>query len=683
MIRVFTHTHLVGAGIVDYGQVGVMPISVLPTPKLLSHYGFRSEFSHHNESSKPGYYRVNLLSSQIQAEFTATSNVAMHRYTWQQADSIKTILFDVGEALWPGSVVAATAVMDASRNEISGEVKINGPLSGRFGGFTLFYSARFPIAWTRSGVWNTTKSDVINMYPGQVSISGPGSGAYLVFDSAPSMLTFALGISTISVQQASTNIDLQVGSASFDDIRAKVQADWEAELSAVDVKVPSGSDQDAFWKDSLIQFYSAMYRTHMAPTSFEELPQAVGAAPLYRGFDKNVHVLPQGMKRYYSDMSIWDTHRTEMPWLVLLNPDRAADMSKSLLLMFQQGGDLPRWPMADGYTNCMIGTHAIVILADSFFKGASFNLSLAYQAMVQAATMQQVHAGRTDLPHYLQYGYVSAEASNKAVSETLEYAYDDWALGNFAKYAMNRPSEANVFFNRSQNYRNVWSAEKFFCPRSITGAFECPWTWVNPFDNNYIEGDAWQWRFFVPQDPAGLAGLFGSRDEFIQQLDYFISHAKDFPDLQKIGLPNLYYWSGNEPDIFAPWMFSFVGRSDLTQKWTRHQIATQYSSKADGVPGNDDFGTMSAWQIFAMLGFYPQAGSDRYIVGSPVFPEVTIRRALGNIHIIAHNASNTNIYVQKLTVNGVQIDLVNAPWFSHKDIHYGGELEFWMSPSPL
>jgi predicted alpha-1,2-mannosidase len=506
---------------------------------------------------------------------------------------------------------------------------------------------------------------------------GTGTGAFVTFDQAMpnEEIEFSLGISTISIEQASINIDLQTQSHNFAAVLAKAESDWENVLSTVTI-YPS----DSISRDDLVQFYSSMYRTHMAPTSFEEWPSVSASQPVYMGFDRQVHTLPIGMKRYYSDMSIWDTHRTEMPWLALLDPHRASDMANSLLLMYKEGGDLPRWPMADGYTDCMIGTHAIVILVDSYLKGASFDINTAYGAMVQAATKQQAHAGRTDIEHYLTKGYVSFEASSKSAPETLEYAYDDWALGNFASKVMGLPEDAKLFFNRSENYRNVWAPDQqFFCARSSNGTFDCPITWLNVFDNTYVEGDAWHWRWFVPQNPAGLISLFGSTSHFVDQLNFFMAKAADDP--YNI-LPNPYYWAGNEPDIFAPWLFNFAGRADLTQKWTRYQLSTQYSSKPDGIPGNDDFGTMSAWAIFASIGFYPQAGGDRYLIGSPMFPELTIHRELGNIHIVAHNASATNIYVSKVSVNGKFVDLVNAPWFSHKEIHRGAKLEYWMSSTP-
>lgn len=676
----FSHTHLVGAGICDYGQLGIMPISTKPTPSLITSHGYFSDFSHSNESASPGYYGVSLLTPKINAEVTTTANAAIHRYTWTQLSSAKAVLIDLSHAVKPGTIANSTAEIDVAKREIRGSILLKGPLSNRFGGFTLHFAVRFNVGWTEFGVWNQTSSAVVQFHPSARSVEGTGSvGAYFVFDpNQPwNRVEFKVGISSISQTLASSNIDRQIGNSTFEEVLAAAQKEWEQTLSTVVIHQDLGSSAT---HDDLVQFYSAMYRTHLAPTMFDEYNSQTGQN-VYRGFDKNVHVSPYWISHYYSDMSIWDTHRTEMPWLALLNPSRAGDMVSSLLLMYQQGGDLPRWPMADGYTNCMIGTHAIVIITDSVLKGAKAWTGDLYTAMVQAATKQQANAGRVDVDHYIAKGYVSYEASQKAASETLEYAYDDWVLGNYADKVMNLPTDAQLFWNRSRNYRNVWNpSQQIFCPRKIDGSFICPSTWLNVFDPLYVEGDAWHWRWFVPQDPLGLVDLFGSADSFVSQLETFMQKALDFP---LHILPNPYYWAGNEPDIFAPWMFNFAGRPDLTQKWTRHQLDTQYSSNADGIPGNDDFGTLSAWYIFAALGFYPQAGSDRYLVGSPKFTHVTIKRPLntGDLEIVANNASSTNIYVSALQIDGIPINM-STPWFSHEAIRYGAKLEFWMSSTP-
>jgi len=209
--------------------------------------------------------------------------------------------------------------------------------------------------------------------------------------------------------------------------------------------------------------------------------------------------------------------------------------------------------------------------------------------------------------------------------------------------------------------------------------WDCPPTWVNVFDERYIEGDAWHYRWFVPGDPQGLVELFGSPEYFAEQLDYFFSNSADDP---LNVLPDPYYWAGNEPDILAVYLFDFAGRPDLTQKYVRWLMDNKYTIESDGLPGNDDYGTMSAWYTFSAIGFYPLAGSPVYMIGSPIFPKVTIHRPLGDLIIIANNASPTNIYVQNATINGQPIDM-KTPLIYHSQIQKQSTLEFWMTNVPV
>jgi len=266
----------------------------------------------------------------------------------------------------------------------------------------------------------------------------------------------------------------------------------------------------------------------------------------------------------------------------------------------------------------------------------------------------------------------------------LEYSFDDNAVATLA-FELSQTDDYNYFHRSSRNYVNVWeSTKEFMCPRDYDGTFKCPLEPEThlpyPAETGYIEGDAWQWFMFVPHDPEGLIALFPTVNAFVKKLDECFNLSLPWPST---AMPNPYYWAGNEPDILAPWLFTVAKRPDLTQKWTRMMLATQYNSRPDGLPGNDDYGTMSAWGVFGCLGFYPQAGSSRYLIGSPCFENAIISRpGLSDIQIIAHGASETNVYVQNLTVNGVAR---NVPFLDHSDFNVAGGasvLEFWMGPNP-
>jgi len=315
-----------------------------------------------------------------------------------------------------------------------------------------------------------------------------------------------------------------------------------------------------------------------------------------------------------------------------------------------------------------------------------FDVQTAFKGMVQAATQPQQHVGRTDLTDWIKLGFVAYDKDGVAVCDTLAYSLDDWALSNLAA-KIGQSQLANLFHNRSMNYKNVWNpTTKFFCPRSSDMSWHCPpfYEYNYPFDNRYVEGDAWQYRWFVPGDPNGLVQLFGSNDYFVQQLSEFFDLSEYDP--YNI-LPNPYYWAGNEPDIFAGYLFPYAKRPDLTQKYIRMVMNTRYSSEPDGLPGNDDYGTMSAWFMFSSLGFYPQSGGTTYIMGSPTFPQVTVNMPQRNHTLIvsAYNVTKTNIYVQQAKVNG---NTWTTPFIDHSQLISNpnnpsvSTVEFWMGPSP-
>eukprot|EP00456_Euglypha_rotunda_P031265 TRINITY_DN24356_c0_g1_i1.p1 TRINITY_DN24356_c0_g1~~TRINITY_DN24356_c0_g1_i1.p1 ORF type:complete len:325 (+),score=21.60 TRINITY_DN24356_c0_g1_i1:54-977(+) len=299
------------------------------------------------------------------------------------------------------------------------------------------------------------------------------------------------------------------------------------------------------------------------------------------------------------------------------------------------------------------------------------------------ATTARPHNSRIDLANYTALGYIPKESDDDSASVTLEYAFDDWAVATVA-FALNYSDDYNQFLQQSKNYRNIWDSEQqFMCPRLYNGTIECPKDehLSYPWSTGYTEGDAWQWWCFVPQDPEGLVALFPSPEAFATQLDTLFNLSLPWPTTM---WPNPYYWAGNEPDILAAWLFNFGGRPDLTQKWTRIMTQTQYNAHANGLPGNDDYGTLSAWLVWALIGFYPLAGSTRYSVGSPLFDSAYISRKsfeLSDIQILANNASATNYYVQKATVNGVPL---TQGWIDHSDLNVGevSVLEFWMGDTP-
>ena len=437
----------------------------------------------------------------------------------------------------------------------------------------------------------------------------------------------------------------------------------------------------------MIKFYSAIVHSLSSPTQWDE------SNGVYLGFDGQVHTKPDYMQHVYTDLSIWDIFRTQIPWIIFHDRQRANDIIHSIMINVEQGGDLPKWPFANGYTGCMIGSHADIMISDLVMKNEHdehLNLTEVVQALRKVANQNQVHDSRFDPPTYIQYEYVPSDSDHTSAPLTLSYAYDDWAIAN----VMNRAGlvdEAKEYYRRSTWFEHVFDNEtKFFCPKDKTGKFDCPSNpaeYLNPFDNRYVEGDAWHYRFFVPHNTSRLIELFGGEKNFVRELNTFFELGQIWTDTI---LPNPYYWPGNEHDLFSVWQFNYANRSDLTQKHARWLLDHAYTSAPNGLPGNDDYGTMSAWLIFTSLGFYPLAGSSTYLLGSPAFDRMVIHRNNNQctLSITVHNNSPKNVYVEKVLLNGKP--LLTFPFLDHVEqldcLHTGSssvELEYFMSSTPV
>jgi predicted alpha-1,2-mannosidase len=352
-------------------------------------------------------------------------------------------------------------------------------------------------------------------------------------------------------------------------------------------------------------------------------------------------------------------------------------MMTSIRKMQQQGGAIPRWALATGDTGSMIGTPADILIAETYLKGIPVtDVEELYDELYAHATGPVELGGRGCMEEYLDAGYMAFDTECRApTSSTLEYAHHDFAVAQLAD-ALGHDSDADELYAQAGNWANLFDPETgFFRGKTTDGE------WKEPFDpgdfaDDYTEANAWHYRFHVPHDAAGLAEAFGSAEAMIEAMDETFGLASGYDDQD---LPNLYYWQGNEPSIHAVWMFAELGRPDLAQKWSRWILDETYSTDAGGLAGNDDCGTLSAWYVFAALGFYPLMATDVYLVGSPVYEQAVLRLPAGDLTVTAQGAGADNVYVQSVELNGVALD---EPWFRHADIADGGTLAFVMGPQP-
>ena len=646
LIRGFSHTRMHGTGIADYGAVGIMP-TVGMTADKTSHLGYRSAFSHDTEEASPGYYAVTLDDPNVRVELTAADYTAFHRYTFDaSAGTDATVLIDAGYFMADLDIVDGAVTVDPTTREIHGFSHFTGGYSGRFGGMPVHFVARFSRDFAAHGVWKAG-----TLFAGETMRTGNDSGAWVTFDAgADPVVEVAVAVSFIDVAHARANLDAEIAPG-FDGTRTATVAAWEEALARAEIEGRSERDFRIF--------YTALYHALLMPTLASESDGS------YRGLDGEVHVA-DGF-RYYTDFSLWDTYRTQHPLLVLLYPEYQTDMLRSLVAMANDGGYMPRWPLGIGYTGGMVGDSANVVFGDSVLKGVTdFDQRAAYDAMRRQAMEPSPdgapYGGRSGIADYMALGYVPIEAGGSSASHTLEFAYDDYALAALAE-ALGETADAAMFRERAGNWRNLWEPEQqFLLGRHRDGTFPAD---VDPFvwTDFYAEGTAWQYVWFVPHDLEGLAEVMGGRDAFLGRLGMFFEQSERRPYMPFS--PGTWYWHGNEPDLHAPWIFAALDDWDGAARWVRWAAELHYGDGPDGLPGNDDAGTMSAWYVFAALGVFPIAGTDVYLLASPIFTRATLHLPAGDFTIDAPDASERAIYVESATLNGAPLD---RPRLVHADL---------------
>ena len=648
----FSHTHLSGTGISDYGDILFMPtvgqmylnaLNGTDTTK-----GYASRFDHRNETAQPGYYSVKLDDENILVELTATPRAGMHRYTYPRTDAANIILdlnhrdkvTDAGLR-----IIGANTVVGWRRSEAWAKDQL------------VFFAAEFSQPFTLSGIAVDDKQRADFR-----EASGKNIKACFRFNaSSGAPILVKVGISATSIEGARKNLAAEIKGWDFDSVRQAASQAWESELRKIEV---SGGTET-----QLKNFYTSLYHTMTAPNLFMDVDGQ------YRGRDfKNHHA--RGFENY-TVFSLWDTFRAAHPLYTIIDQKRTADFIKTFLTQYDQGGRLPVWELAANETDTMIGYHAVSVIADAAAKGIrGFDLQKAFEAMKHSA--DQNHFG---LQGYKDHGYLEMEEERESVSKTLEYAYDDWCIAEVARM-LGRSDDYRYYLRRAQSYKNIFDVETgFMRPRSNGG-------WLTPFEPRevnfgFTEANSWQYTFFVPHDLSGLIDLMGGRQRFAEKLDTLFSAQSQTTGREQADITGLIgqYAHGNEPSHHMAYLYNYVGVPWKTQARVREILDNLYAPTPDGLIGNEDCGQMSAWYVLSAAGFYPVTpGSTVYVIGSPLFPEVRFNLENGKSFVIrAVNASERNVYVQSATLNGKQH---NKSYFQHGDLMAGGKLVFRMGPRP-
>ena len=639
----FSHTHLSGTGAGDLYDISFMPVTH-PLRIAGAPLGVHSTFSHEREECEAGYYRVHLDSYGIDVELTATERCGVQRYTYPTDTA--TVLLNLGKATnWDATQATHIAIVDSCT--IEGYRHSNGWARGQ----EVYFRTRFsrPIASFKCDPTQIIRNGNILIMPGVATMTfALGSDREL---------TVVTALSGTGLEGAAKNLAAEAPHNDFDSYRAATQDHWNFRLSRIEVK--GGTH------DERVCFYTALYRTMIAPTLFCDVDGK------YRGADKQNHTA-DGWQNY-STFSLWDTYRTAHPLFTLTAPELVDDMVNSFLAHYRQHGRLPVWNMWGCETDMMIGYHSVPVIADAYLKGfTGFDAEKALAACVATANCDEYRG----IGFYKENGYVPYDitdpynADNWAMSRTLEYAFDDHCIARMAE-AMGKDSIAAVFYRRAGNWRNQYNpATTFMQPRDSKGNFQ-PLFNPDEYTPHICESNAWHYMWSVQHDIDGLIELVGKK-RFEQKLDSMFTYSPGENDELPIFSTGMIgqYAHGNEPSHHVAYLFNRTGQPQKTQQYVRQIMKELYRNSPDGICGNEDCGQMSAWYVMSAMGFYPaNPCGGEYELGVPLFPEATLHLANGKEFTVKAKG-NKNI---KPSLNGKRI---KGTAITHKDIMQGGVLEF-------
>ena len=671
----FSHTHFSGTGHSDLGDLLIMPtvgtLQLNPGTADNPDGGYRSRYAHETETAKPGYYEVTLADYGIKAQLTTTQRVGVHKYTYPKQSDKQHLILDLihgiynydGKVLW-------TQLRVENHTLLTGYRITNGWARVNYTYFAISFSK--PIqqyGCVEKGKVDYKggygKFDMTHNFP---DMGGRKLVTYFDFDpKAGSELEVKVALSGVSTAGALKNLQAEAASFSFDQLAAQAAKRWEQALSVIDAK---GSD------DQLAMLYTSLYHTMINHCVYMDVDGQ------YRGLDHNIHQA-DGFTNY-TVFSVWDTYRALHPLFNLINRQVNTDIAQSMLQHCAQSVHhaLPIWSHMANENWCMIGYHSVSVLADAIAKGLPIDKEKALQAMISSSTIPYYEGTK----EYMEKGYVPLERSGSAGSLTLEYAYDDWTIYQTALRCGNE-KVANRYKQRAANYTHVFDpAIGYARPRNNKGAFKTPFSLLSTHGEGFIEGNALNYSFYVPQDVNGLMQMMGGEASFIAKLDsLFTMHLPDAffaetEDVTKEGLLGGYV-QGNEPSHHIPFLYAWTSQPWKTQYWQREIMNKMYRNNIDGLCGNDDCGQMSAWYIFSAMGFYPVCpGTDQYVLGAPYLPYLKISLENGkDFEIRAEKVSDKNRYVKSVRLNG---KIHTKGYITQEEIMQGGVLSFEMTAKP-
>ena len=654
----FPHTHLSGTGIGDLHDINVMPVVGEVTYSRGDASSYETGLWSYSDRSKevvtPGYYRTHLSRYNVDVELTATKRVGFHKYTFLGNES-PAIVFDmVNGGCWDKTTEAVIRVVNDST--MSGYRYSKGWADDQ----RVFFRAEF-----------SRKFDNVEFIVNDsVKEGNMAKGAQLF-----ARVNFAAGnqepvymkvaLSPTSEEGAQLNMQTELSGWDFEKTIADAKAAWNKELNKVKVYTTDEASKKIF--------YTSLYHTLFAPSEFCDVNGD------YYGVDKQMHK-GEGFVNY-TTFSLWDTYRAAQPLMTILHPEKMSDIINTMLHIHQQQGKLPVWHLMGCETNCMVGNPGVPVVADAILKDIKgFDTELAFKALKESSMLPE-----RGMEHRIEYGFIPADKMTEAIAYDMEYAIADWAVAQAAQ-KLGKQEDYEYFLKRSKSYKNYFDASTgFMRGKMLDGSWRTPFS---PYasshrEDDYCEGNAWQYTWLVPHDVEGLVECFGSKEAFVNKLDSLFLANGDMGEASSPDISGLIgqYAHGNEPSHHTVYLYTLVGQPWKTADRIKEILHTMYTDQPDGLSGNEDVGQMSAWYILSSFGFYQvEPAGGKFVFGYPNFDKVEITVPAGKFVIERENKGQQNNYIQGIVLNGTEY---KKPWIEYADIMKGGELKFLMGDEPV
>lgn len=654
----FPHTHLSGTGIGDLHDINVMPVVGEVTYSRGDASSYETGLWSYSDRSKevvtPGYYRTHLSRYNVDVELTATKRVGFHKYTFLGNEN-PAIVFDmVNGGCWDKTTEAVIRVVNDST--VSGYRYSKGWADDQ----RVFFRAEFSRKFDNVEfiVNDSVKED--NMAKGAQLFARVNFAAG---NQEPVYMKVAL--SPTSEEGAQLNMQTELSGWDFEKTIADAKAAWNKELNKVKVYTTDEASKKIF--------YTSLYHTLFAPSEFCDVNGD------YYGADKQMHK-GEGFVNY-TTFSLWDTYRAAQPLMTILHPEKMSDIINTMLHIHQQQGKLPVWHLMGCETNCMVGNPGVPVVADAILKDIKgFDTELAFKALKESSMLPE-----RGMEHRIEYGFIPADKMTEAIAYDMEYAIADWAVAQAAQ-KLGKQEDYEYFLKRSKSYKNYFDASTgFMRGKMLDGSWRTPFS---PYasshrDDDYCEGNAWQYTWLVPHDVEGLVECFGSKEAFVNKLDSLFLANGDMGEASSPDISGLIgqYAHGNEPSHHTVYLYTLVGQPWKTADRIKEILHTMYTDQPDGLSGNEDVGQMSAWYILSSFGFYQvEPAGGKFVFGYPNFDKVEITVPAGKFVIERENKGRQNNYIQGIVLNGTEY---KKPWIEYADIMKGGELKFLMGDEPV